>query len=68
MVRTVQPGGFPVTAPAAHPGRPPSRGAFHARADVLRERLDVLTLELDQPGATPSQAAHDRTVAIARGE
>jgi hypothetical protein len=33
---------------------------FHARADVLRERLDVLTVELNQPGATPSQAAQER--------
>jgi hypothetical protein len=40
---------------------------FHALADALRERLDVLTAELDQPGAKPSQAAHDRTAAIARG-
>ncbi len=40
---------------------------FDARADALRERLDVLTAELDQPGATPSQAAQERTAAIARG-
>jgi hypothetical protein len=40
---------------------------FRTRADALRERLDVLTAELDQPGATPSQAAHDRTAAIAGG-
>ena len=58
----------PVTALATHPGRPPSKGAFHARADVLRERLDVLTPELDQPARHPAKPRMTTTATIARGE
>jgi hypothetical protein len=54
----------------------PGRGSVSLRCGHGRPVLgpprcasgwDVLTAELDQPGATPSQAAHDRTAAIARG-
>ena len=37
-------------------------------APMLSERLGVLTAEPDQPGATPNQAAYDRTAAIAWGK